>query len=345
MKKKLKILLIVIIYFLAVFIILEKANIISIREIVNLKSVDEYIDNGLNLDDGKLSHSNGTEDSYYYNQLDETAQIIYDKLLDEKDKLKTGTEEIKFTKNEFDNLLNKTNGMEVLSTEYQNAVDAIRYDHVDLYYVDFTKMALRTITYTRGSSTTYQVYLSPSDGKSDYLKDGIYSEEIDEQISEIENKANEILKDAHGSNYQQIQYIHNWLIDNLEYDTTYSAENNRNIYGALTNKKVVCEGYAKTFKYLLDKLEIPCILVSGEAQNSQGTRENHIWNYVKINDIWYAVDVTWDDPVLLNSNKLPNKNRYKYFCQGDNINTDHFLDNQITENGQEFTYPELYHKE
>lgn len=345
MKKKLKILLIVIIYFLAVFIILEKANIISIREVVNLKSVDEYIDNGLTLEDGNLSHSNGKEDSYYYDQLSETAQIIYDKLLDEKDKLKTGTESIRFTKNEFDNLLNKTNGLEVLSKEYQNAVDAIRTDHVDLYYVDFTKMALRTITYTRGSTVTYQVYLSPSDGKSDYLKDGTYSEEIDEQISEIETKASEILEGARGSNYQQIQYIHNWLIDNLEYDTTYSAENNRDIYGALTNKKVVCEGYAKTFKYLLDKLEIPCILVSGEAQNSQGTREKHMWNYVKINDIWYAVDVTWDDPILLNSNKLPNKNRYKYFCQGDNINTDHFLNRTLTENGQEFTYPELYHKE
>lgn len=345
MKKKLKILLIVIIYFLAVFIILEKTNVISVKKIINIKSVDEYIDNGLTLSDGNLSHSNGTEDTYYYDQLGETAKIIYDKFLKEKDKLKTGTESIRFTNHEFDNLLGQNNGLELLSSEYQNAVDALRYDHVDLYYVDFTKMVLRTITYTQGRNVTYQVYLSSSDGEANYLKDDILSEEIDEQLAEIEAVSSEILENAYGSNYQQIQYIHNWLIDNLEYDTTYSAENNRDIYGALINKKVVCEGYAKTFKYLLDKLEIPCILVSGEAENSEGTRENHMWNYVKINEQWYSVDATWDDPITINGNKVPDENRYKYFCQGDNINTNHFLNRTITENGQEFIYPELYHKE
>lgn len=345
MKKKLKTLLIIIIYFLAVFVILEKTNVISFKKIINIKSVDEYIDNGLTLSDENLSHSNGTEDSYYYDQLGETAKIIYDKILEEKDKLKTGTEAIRFTNHEFDKLLSQNNGLELLSSEYQNAVDALRYDHVDLYYVDFTKMALRTITYTQGRNVTYQVYLSSSDGEANYLKDNILSEEIDEQLAEIEAVSSEILEAAHGSNYQQIQYIHNWLIDNLEYDTTYSAENNRDIYGALINKKVVCEGYAKTFKYLLDKLEIPCILVSGEAENSEGTRENHMWNYVKINEQWYSVDVTWDDPIIINGNKLPDENRYKYFCQGDNINTNHFLNQTITENGQEFIYPELYHKE
>ena len=69
-----------------------------------------------------------------------------------------------------------------------------------------------------------------------------------------------------------------------------------------------------------------------------------MWNYVKINDTWYLVDVTWDDPVIEGGSNL-NMYRYKYFCQGDNINTDHFLENKITENSQEFIYPEIYHKE
>ena len=95
----------------------------------------------------------------------------------------------------------------------------------------------------------------------------------------------------------------------------------------------------------MDKLDIPCILVSGEAVNSEGKRENHMWNYVKINEIWYAVDVTWDDPIILNNGELNKENRYKYFCQGDNIDSNHFISNKITTNGQEFEYPELYHKE
>jgi len=70
-----------------------------------------------------------------------------------------------------------------------------------------------------------------------------------------------------------------------------------------------------------------------------------MWNYIRINNIWYAVDVTWDDPIITNSNKLPQKYRYKYFCQGDNINTTHTLIKSLTEGGKEFEYPELYHKE
>ena len=68
-----------------------------------------------------------------------------------------------------------------------------------------------------------------------------------------------------------------------------------NIYGALYNKKVVCEGYARTFKYILDGLGIENVLVSGTGTNSSGVTESHAWNYVKIDEKWYGVDVTWDD--------------------------------------------------
>ncbi len=71
-----------------------------------------------------------------------------------------------------------------------------------------------------------------------------------------------------------------------------------------------------------------------------------MWNYVLINDIWYAVDVTWDDPIIINGQgDLTNENRYKYFCQGDNINQNHFINTTITKNSQEYEYPELYHKQ
>lgn len=163
-------------------------------------------------------------------------------------------------------------------------------------------------------------------------------------ITTTEKVSDEIVSQAQGTDYQKIQYIHDWLIDNLEYDTTYNAHNNRNIYGALINREVVCEGYAKAFKYLLDKMQIPCILVSGKAVNSEGKTESHMWNYIRINNIWYFVDVTWDDPILTNSDKLPQKFRYRYFCQGDNITT-HTIIPTLTEDGKEFEYPELYHKE
>lgn len=345
MKRKLTFVLSLILYALLIYVILEKNNTIDIKIVSKEKSEDEYINNGLVLSDESLSQSNGKEDKFYYNQLGENARKIYNKLLENKEELKSGTKQLEFAQNEFDTLLRQSDGLNILSTEYQNAVDALRYDNVDFYFVDFTKIVLKTITYTRGKNVSFKVFLACNETEENYIEEAISKDDINIQLEELEKRSDEILQGAQGTNYQKIQYIHNWLIDNISYDTTYSKANTRNIYGALVSGEVVCEGYAKAFKYLLDKLAIPCILVSGEAVNSEGTRENHMWNYVKINEVWYAVDVTWDDPIISNNGELNNESRYKYFCQGDNITTNHFVTSKITSTGQEFIYPELYHKE
>lgn len=335
-----------IIMFLITVTILTKVNITNVEIVNPFKKPDDYINNGLLLSDENLSKSNGKMDKFYYNQLSDTAKIIYDEILANEGMLKTGTAQIRFRKNTFDDILSKSNGMSILSTEYQNAVDAIKYDKMDIFYLDFTKIALRAVTYTMGNEKSYDVYLSPIGEGEKYLEDHFEKkEEIEQLLLEVEYKKGEIIENAIGTNYQKIQYVHNWLIDNISYDQTYDKMHTRNIYGALIDGEVVCEGYAKAFKYLLDELEIPCIVVSGEAINSEGHSEAHMWNYVLINDVWYAVDVTWDDPILVNSNKLPEKSRYRYFCQGDNINENHFLSSRITRNAQEYEYPELYHKE
>lgn len=341
----------IILYVIIIGAILIKTNQIKI-EVVNGPTnqeetkIDEYINNGLQLSDQNLSNANGIEKEFYYRQLNDTARIIYNELISEKEKLKTGTATINFAENTFEDILSNENGIEELSEEYQNAVDALRYDHMDLFYIDFTKTALKTTTYTQGEEKRYEVNFGPIDGQTNYFQEGITSkEDIDIKLKQINDETFEILKNATGSNYQKIYYIHNWIIDNTEYDRTYEENNIRDIYGTLINKKVVCEGYAKTFKYLLDELNIPCIIVSGEAQNSDGVRERHMWNYVQINEKWYAVDVTWDDPILLNSTVLSDELRYKYFCQGTNINTNHFINEQITEGCQKWKYPQLYYKE
>ena len=41
-------------------------------------------------------------------------------------------------------------------------------------------------------------------------------------------------------------------------------------------------------KLFLDRLHIPNYKISSE---------NHIWNLVKLDNEWYHLDLTWDDPV------------------------------------------------
>ena len=121
-----------------------------------------------------------------------------------------------------------------------------------------------------------------------------------------------------------------------------NGNNIYDIYGALVKNKCVCEGYAKAFKYLVDNMNIPCVMVIGKATNSNGTTENHAWNYVQINQNWYAVDCTWDDPVIIGNGKVGNETKYKYFLRGSSyINRDHISNGQFTDGGETYQYPAL----
>lgn len=56
------------------------------------------------------------------------------------------------------------------------------------------------------------------------------------------------------------------------------------------NNKVVCEGYAKTFQYILNIKEIDNLYVIGNANGG-----GHAWNVISIGNKWYYMDLTWDD--------------------------------------------------
>ena len=89
--------------------------------------------------------------------------------------------------------------------------------------------------------------------------------------------------------------IHDYIVANTRYDVENFENDNipkssHNIDGVLLNGTAVCEGYAKTFKFLLERVGIESIIVVGPEIN-------HAWNIVKIDDEYYHVDVTWDDPM------------------------------------------------
>lgn len=321
-------------------IVIDGFSIKYLKKVDDDKSIDDYIKNDLSLDDENINIPVKTENEFFYNQLDEYGKIIYNKIISNSDNLVSGNYVINFN-NEFDSLLDN-NGDEILKTSYKNAVDCIRYDRLDLFYIDFTKMYLKIETTTRGVSRSYKVFIEKGDNYDNYFINEIESQdELFSIMDKLKETRDNILNNVSGTGYQKILQIHNYLIDNLEYDQTNRAKNNDNIIGALIDGNVVCEGYAKAFKYLLDYLELPCILVIGNAENSMRANEKHMWNYVFINDEWYGVDVTWDDPIISDDGKLSNESRYKYFCRKSDFNDNHFSKGVISINGTEFEYPEL----
>ena len=51
------------------------------------------------------------------------------------------------------------------------------------------------------------------------------------------------------------------------------------VIGGLVLGRCVCAGYARTFKYICDRLNIPCIYVNG-ITIPEADSEGNAWNYV-----------------------------------------------------------------
>lgn len=279
---------------------------------------------------------------YYYNQLDEYSKLIYEALEQNLENLKTGTYKIEFG-NKFNVLLKQENGTQILNNKFQIAWDAFYYDRPDVFYLDPTKFLLRIETITKGFSTNYNVYLDNGENIN-YLQDAYTSKaQIDSIIKELENLKKQFKEQMLNisDKKEQIKALHDWIVDNVEYDVNMENINRYTICGALQDRKAVCEGYAKLFKYILDCVNIENVLVSGTAVNSKGQTEKHMWNYVNLEGIWYGVDCTWDDPIIQGSGSLTEELKYKYFLKGKEVFSIEHKTEPITENNTMLKYPEL----
>jgi transglutaminase/protease-like cytokinesis protein 3 len=199
-------------------------------------------------------------------------------------------------------------------------------------------MYLLTEITTRPFSKTYKVSIG-GNGNS-YISDEFSSDgAVQASINITREYKNEIIKKCENADtVQKIKIVHDYLVDTIDYDAD-AGSNVYNIYGALVDKKAVCEGYARACKYILDDLGIPCIIACGVAKNSQGNTQSHAWNYVQIDGQWYALDVTWDDPV--GTGRITDEIKYAYFLKGgNNFFTDHYEDGNIVGESN-FQYPKL----
>ena len=281
---------------------------------------------------------------FYYNQLPDVSKVMYDKLFANKEALRNGVYSVDFGL-EFDELLHTENGSEELSDCFQLAINALTFDNPELFFLNITKIYLLTECKTYSNQRIeYRVRIGSNNNVS-YLNSQFYNlESVNTIVKNIEKTRADIIANAKtkGSVKEQIRIVHDYLIDNVAYDRSFNKDNIYNAYGALGNKFAVCEGYARAFKYIMDEMNIPCIIVCGTAINSRGEKENHAWNYVKVENRWYAVDVTWDDPIILGGGTLTNEIRYAHFLVGrSKLFENHTEDGFIIGETYSFKYPRL----
>ena len=282
-----------------------------------------------------------SESKFFYEQLNDVEKKIYNGLQENKANMMSGTYVINYG-NTFSSVLDKQNGSEILGDYYQSAIEAFTHDNEDLFFLNVNKMYLNIETTKKLGKTTYKVYISPKTNE-DYYADGFSSQEqVETALTQIEEIRDNLISTLSGNKYKDIVKIHDYLVDNIEYDQTYNSIGTYSVYGALVKKTSVCEGYAKAFKYILNSIGIDCELIQGKATNSSGETESHEWNAVYLDDKWYLVDVTWDDPIIIGGGTLTIRNKHKYLLKGtETFKVDHKEVYQFTENGKVFSYPEI----
>lgn len=319
----------------------SNSNISTISQIPNTDSAiqnnSSYIPQSYNIEPSTLSQNNAETQvaavsnnqlssdpkvvatTLYYSQLNPYGKIIYDKLSKESAYFLNGVHTFDYG-TVFNELLNQPNGEQELNMAFQAGVNALMLDYPQLYFVDVTKITLKTKAAKHPPfSTVYSVSISNIDGQTFYA-DGLNTRaEVDEIRAKMEEIRNTVLSNASRSTrntYEYIKYIHDYVIDTIVYDDSGIDSKKYNLCFATLEGRAVCEGYAKLFKYLMDGAGIPTVTVTGEGINSRGEKENHAWNQVYFEGEWYAVDTTWDDPIIIGGGKATEAHRTRYFLVG-----------------------------
>lgn len=164
----------------------------------------------------------------------------------------------------------------------EETIEAYKNDHPEVFWL----------------SSTFYYTENPSDNNTIIqLEYNMDSSKLESAKPEFENALKVALDGApdDATDYELELYANDYLVDNCVYDkeAVESKEilgNENDAYGALVDKKAVCEGYSRAFQLLCNRLGIDCINIAGTADGVA-----HAWNNVMLDGEWYEVDVTWND--------------------------------------------------
>ena len=246
-------------------------------------------------------------DWYYYYQLNQSSKTLYTRLLESY-------------KNRKEKVL--CDDLGVSTSDLSHVIRAVEYDNPDMFYVNFRKYRY---SFNEDSGKVYSVLLDYLFSVDDYNK----------LCSVVENSSRKIISrlSVEGcSDYNKILKLHDLIADNVDYfsealsrEGSFEWYRSQTILGLLLDKKSVCVGISKAFKYLLNQIGVRSIVVEGTALNENNIKEGHAWNIVKIDGSSYHIDMTWD--IAISKNRLRS---YNYFNLNDSmIFRDHYSDSVL----------------
>ncbi|OUM65081.1 hypothetical protein PIROE2DRAFT_7969 [Piromyces sp. E2] len=285
------------------------------------------------LKDADIS-SNGTINNFssYYNQLTKREKEYYNKI---KEGSKKSPPEFEFTfiYDDTSEQLNIDEFNDKLRLLIPKIISIIKFECPELWWI---KTYQGSYNYCDGFKHDVIINTNPSYSV-------FYSYTIENFISinkKIEIAKNDIIQKVTELNltskYAILLYLHDYLIVKNNYLKNDSIKHTRTIFGSLVENESVCVGYAKALQYLAQHFNIECIVAVSLT---------HEWNYVKMDDKWYIVDLTWDDPFYFNDNikssgvnfNNPNNINNAFFLKGET-----FLDANDYGNNHKVVYSYFY---
>ena len=100
--------------------------------------------------------------------------------------------------------------------------------------------------------------------------------------------------------------VHDYLVNYCKYQLHDLDDDSFRSGGILFHKTGVCQAYTYAYQYIMNQLGMECYVVVSSNMN-------HAWNIISINQHYYHVDVTWDDPIYDNFGRV----KHLYFLLSD----------------------------
>ena len=146
-----------------------------------------------------------------------------------------------------------------------------------------------TFTMTATGTYNFRFYVMDKTAGVNYLRVSFNISVSDDKYPSVDSIVKSAVAECNsktdGSEYAKALWLHDWLLDQLEYDKTLkwsSAES------ALTRELGTCQSYESAYAKLLTAAGI-------ENSETRDTYDGHTWNAMKLDGQWYQTDCTWDD--------------------------------------------------
>lgn len=213
------------------------------------------------------------EDAEYVTSADEAGCVLREQL-----KARQATATVYIQTSSLDDAYINSLVHEISSIAMEHTGDPVEGDYI---YWQFGGWSIDSIPY----ETSNGVYYLTVPFSVTYYTTAAQEAEMDAAVENLLAQLNLYNE----PDYIKVKGIYDYICQNITYDYNSTGALKHTAYAALINRTAVCQGYAALFYRLALELDVDNRLIAGTGNGGA-----HGWNIVKLNNVYYNLDSTWD---------------------------------------------------